>query len=127
MGGVTKLRGRQTNASKIYDPLGTGLASDGEVEARVKLHSALYHHNRNDVTKLLFDDDQNLTDIKTFNNENEDILLAHSAFTFDNGNISEIDKKIYSEDGNTLYIQLKKTFNFDTNGNLTSIDNKLVE
>lgn len=126
MGRVTKLRGAQTRASEKYDPSGQSLASDSEVEARVRLHSTLFHHNRDDVIKLLFDIDQNLTDIKTFNNDAEDLLLAHSAFTFINGEITEIDKKVYAQDGSELYMHLKKTFNFDANGNLTSITNTKI-
>ena len=123
---VTKLRGKQTRANEKYDPSGAGLASDAEVEARVKLHSSLFHHNRDDITKLIFDINNNLTDIKTFNNANEDILLAHSSFTFVNGEISVIDKKVYKSDGLSLYLHLTKTFLFDANGNLTSIDNKKI-
>lgn len=123
---VTKLRGRQTRASEKYDPSGTGLASDAEVEARVKSHSSLYHHNRDEVIKLTFDTNENLTDIKTFNNNTEDILLAHSNFTFSNGNLIEINKKVYKEDGSALYMHLRKTFSFDINGNISSIGNEKI-
>jgi len=123
---ITRLRGRQTRASEKYDPSGTGLASDKEVESRVRQHSSLFHHNRNDVIKLTFDSNRNLTDIKTFNNDNEDVLLAHSSFTFSGDDITEIDKKVYSEDGTTLYMHLKKTFTFDTEGTLVSIENNKI-
>jgi len=123
---VTRLRGKQTRANEKYDPKGAGLASDAEVEARVQQHSSLFHHNRTDVTKLIFDTQGDLTDIKTFNNDDEDILLAHSAFTFSDGNISVIEKKIYSSDGSALYMHLKKTFNFDANGSLQNIQNEKI-
>jgi len=124
--GVTKLRGRQTRASEQYNPSGTGLASDSEVEARVRQHSSLFHHNRNDYTKLYFDTSGNLTDIKTFSDAIETLLLAHTAFTFLNGNLNTIDKKVYNENGIGLYLNTIQTFNFDVNGNLTSIDNKKI-
>ena len=124
---VTKLRGRQTRASEKYDPSGTGLASDSEVEARIRKHSELYHHNRNDVTKLYFDTNENLTDIKTYNDSNENVLLAHSAFEFIDGNLSKIIKKVYENNGAKLYMHLEKIFSFDINGNLESIaNNKIV-
>lgn len=124
---VTKLRGRQTRANDKYDPLGNGLASDAEVESRVRQHSSLFHHNRTDVTKLLFGTDGALTDIKTFNNEEEDILLAHSAFSFDDfGNLISIDKKVYTVDGSELYMNTVKTFTFDDFGNLLSIGNEKI-
>ena len=123
---VTKLRGRQTRASEKYDPSGTGLASDAEVEARVKKHSELYHHNRDDVTRLYFDTSENLTDIKTYTDSNENVLLAHSAFTYSDGNLSKIINKVYEKDGSTLYSHIEKIFSFDANGNLETITNNKV-
>ena len=127
MGGITKLRGIQTRASDSYNPDDVGLASDAEVEARVRKHSKYFHHNRDDVTKLTFDSVGNLTEIKTYNNDNEDKLYAESLFDFDDlGNLTEIEIKIYEEDSDDLYMHLKKTFNFDDYGNLTKIDNEVV-
>jgi len=122
---VTKLRGRQTRASEKYDPSGTGLASDSEVEARVLQHSSLFHHNREDVIKLTFDINGNLTDIKTFNNDAEGILLGHSSFVFTNGDLTRIEKKVYLEDGSGLYMHLTKDFTY-LNGNLDKIINTKI-
>ena len=126
MAGVTKLRGRQTRASEKYDPSGQGLASDSEVEARVRQHSTLFHHNRGDVTKLTFDSEENLTDIKTYIDDDESILLAHSNFTFTEGNLSEINKKVYTVDGSEIYMHLKKSFTFTVNGTLDKIINEKI-
>ena len=124
---VTKLRGRQTRASEKYDPSGTGLASDSEVEARVKLHSALFHHNRNDVIKLVFDTAGNLSEINTFNNAAEDILYGSSIFTFDSrGNLNLITQKVYNQDGLSLYSHIDKIFTFDVDDNLVSIKNSKI-
>jgi len=121
---VTKLKGRQTSANDKYDPSGTGLASDREVELRVQQHSQMFHHNTNDVIKLYFTDGL-LSSIKTFNNDDEDILLGETTFTFESGDLSEIVKKIYNDKGE-LYMHLKKTFIFN-NGELLKITNEKIK
>jgi len=126
VGGVTRLRSHQTRASERYDLEQENLATDQEVETRVRKHSSLFHHNRNDNTELEFDAQGNLSEINVYS-EDGLILLARSTFSFDaGGNLNSINKKVYEMDGSEIYMELQKDFVFDTNGNLSDIQNTKI-
>ena len=88
-------------------------------------HEQLFHHDRNEVIKLIFSNGT-LTDIKTYNNEAGDILLAHSAFIFAGETLSIIEKITYNIDGIDIYQHLKKTFIYDMQDNLERIINEKI-
>jgi len=124
MGRVTKIRASQTRAGEAYTKQDNSLATDREVEERVKKHSTLFHHNRNDNTIFSFDADGNLTSIEIKDPDTND-TLQKTDLSFDtDGNLSIIEKTIY-DSADTVYTKLKKTLDFDADGNLSSISNEL--
>ena len=88
-------------------------------------HKELFHHDRNEVIKLIFVSGV-LTDIKTYNNEAGDILLAHSAFTFIDEVLQKIDKITYNINGIDIFQHLRKTFIYDIQDNLEKIINEKI-
>jgi septation ring formation regulator EzrA len=124
MGGVTKIRARQTRAEEAYDISGGNLATDKEVETRVRKHSALFHHYRDDNTHFHFDVDGNLNKIVISDDSDTD-KYQQSDFTFDSdGNLSSIIKEIWDPEGNQ-YVKMQKDFLF-VDGNLTEIQNRII-
>ena len=102
-----------------------------ELEAFVQIHNnphnheKLFHHDRNEVTKLTFNNGT-LTDIKTYNDDQETILLAHTRFTFLQDTLNVIDKITYTIDGTGIHQHLRKTFIYDANNNLEKINNEKI-
>ena len=122
---LTKLRAHQTRASERYDIEEENLATDKEVEERVRKHSRLFHKFRDDNTYFNFDTEGNLTQILTKDQTNTDILQQVD-FSFDvAGNLSSIVKEVFDENLDR-YLKLQKNFNFDVNGNLESIENIVI-
>jgi len=125
MARLTKLRAPQTRASEKYDTGGENLATDAEVEKRVRKHSALFHHNRDDNSEFNFDADGNLAQITVTDPLGIEVL-QQSDFTFSlDGNLSQIIKEIWDEEGNQ-YVKFQKDFIFDSNGNLETIENRII-
>ena len=121
MGRITKFRAPQTRAAEEYDTSGENLATDKEVETRVRKHSSLFHHFRNDNTSFNFDNEGNLAQILV-KNENDDVLTQVD-FDFVDGDLNKITKEI--KDEGQSYVKYEKTFIFD-DGTLSSIDNKIT-
>jgi len=124
MGRVTKIRARQTRANEKYTADDTSLATDGEVETRVRQHSSLFHHARNEVIKLYFTNGD-LTNITTYDNDAEDNILIDTSFVYANGDLTEIEKVTFNSDGSE-YLHLSKSFEYDVDGNLVKINNNKV-
>lgn len=123
MARVTKIRAPQTRAAEKYDIVEESLATDNEVETRVRKHSSLFHHNRNDNTQFIFDSLGRLSEINIIKPGTIE-LLQKSIFTFDiDNNLSNITKTIY--DGLEIYTTLSKDFIY-LNGNLLEIQNKTL-
>jgi hypothetical protein len=124
LGRITKIRAEQTRADEKYDPSGHSLATDSEVESRIRKHSALFHHGRDDNSKMTFDADGKLTDIRVWD-ETDTLLLQHSEFTYDlSGNLTTLVKTVWEEDG-AEYTKLQKDF-LTVNGILTEIQNRII-
>ena len=125
MARLTKLRARQTRAAEEYSADDFNLATDGEVETRVRKHSALFHHNRNDKTEFTFNAQGDLIRMEILTPNGID-LLQQTDFVYDiNGNMTTVIKEVFDEDLNQ-YVKLQKDFNFDGNGNISSIDNNII-
>jgi len=118
----TRIRGAGTRAADKYDPSSESLATDSEVEQRARKHSEIFHNAREQVTKLIKDDDGILTHIKKYNNADEDILLQNSEFSYSGTLLQTITQYYYDTQGN-LYMQLKKTFEYN-GSELTGIRNE---
>lgn len=125
MARVTKFRSRQTRAADTYSADDENLATDGEVEQKVRKHSTLFHGVRDNNTHFIFDADGNLSQIITQDPANAE-LYKQTDFVFDaNGNLSQIVKEIKDVDGSS-YTKLQKDLLFDINGNLNEIQNRII-
>jgi hypothetical protein len=125
MARLTKLRAHQTRASERYDTEEENLATDQEVEQRVRKHSALFHGFRDDNTHFDFDTSGNLAQIIT-QDPTDTNLYKQSDFTFDtSGNLTQIIKEIWDHEGQS-YVKMQKDFIFDSNGNLIEIQNRII-
>lgn len=125
MARLTKLRSTQTRAAERYDTEEENLATDREVELRVRKHSALFHSYRDDNTHFTFDASGDLTQIIT--QDPTDVSLYKQAdFSFDaSGNLTQIIKEVWDHEGNS-YVKMQKDFSFDASGNLTEIQNRII-
>lgn len=122
MARLTKLRAHQTRASESYDTEEENLATDKEVEQRVRKHSWIFHGNRDDTTEFTFSND-NIQSIETKNGTS---LYKKTDFTFDSdGNIQTLIKEYFDENLQS-YVKMKKDFLFDSDGNIQNIQNTIL-
>jgi hypothetical protein len=126
MGFKTKIRGEQTKAGQSYNPASEhSLATDKEIENRSLKHEKFFHHSRTEFTRYVYTGNMSLSEIKTFLEATEENLLVHTEFTYNNGDLELIDKKVY-EDTGELYEHTQKTLVY-SNGILTEMNtNKIV-
>lgn len=123
MAGVTRIRGLQTTAGASFDSKDeNNLATDREVEERIKKHSYMFHNNGNGKTEFEFDEDNNITSIKIFDNENN--IKQESTFLFESGILTKIVKEIFDEN-QISYSKIQKDFVYN-NGNIQLVTNILV-
>lgn len=120
---ITKTRGSQTRAGEEYNPLSDGLASDREVEDRVKRHSADFHSNRNEFTEYILDEFGVLTDIMSYADDTKTQIYTQTNFVYTEGSLTQINKRIYEPDGITLYAHTQKVLNYvgDTLVDITTV------
>lgn len=109
---ITKTRGTQSRANEQYNPNSDSLATDKEVEDRVKKHSAFFHSSRNQFTEYVLDGSGTLTDIMTYVDDTKTQLHNQSNFTYTLGVLTEINKRVYENDGITLYSHTQKLLNY---------------
>jgi hypothetical protein len=121
MGGVTKLRVQQTRADEKYDPIGDSIASDKEVEARVKKHSSMFHDSREEYKEFVYTS-KLLTELNTYYDVGKTIKAETNDYVYSgNKTLISTERKIYDDDGVTLYSHIIKTFNYDGQGDLIGI------
>lgn len=108
----TKTRGTQSRASEQYNPNSDSLATDKEVEDRVRKHSSFFHSNRNEFTEYVLDVNGVLTDIMTYADDTKMHIHNQTNFIYTLGVLTEINKRVYESDGITLYSHTTKTLNY---------------
>jgi len=127
MARVTKIRDSSIHKSLIYNPKSTHLAVQSQVEDRVLVHNRHLHNDRNSVTRINLDINDIVTNISTYSDITETILYASTDFSFVGGNLTLVDKKIFSDDGLVLIYHKTKELTYDVNGNISSIiDTKVI-
>ena len=125
MARLTKLRARQTRAGDSYTADNSNLATDGEVEARVRKHSAIFHGTRNDDTTFSFDGEGNLSNITVCASGTSDILKSVDFIFDENGNLSSMINEVFDLELNS-YIKKQKDLSYNTNGNIENISNTIL-
>ena len=123
MGRLTKIRSSQTRAKEEYNPSGDNLATDNEVESRVKKNEELFLGNRDENQKMTFDVEGNLTDLRKWD-DTDTILLEHNEYVYTNGDLTSITETVWDDLGEE-YTKMTKTF-LRTNGTVSEIQNRLV-
>jgi len=88
-------------------------------------HDELFHHDRNEVIKLTTVNGV-LTEIKTYNNDTEDVLLVHTQFTFIDEVLQVINKITYNTDGVGVNRHIRKTLVYDIQDNLQKMINEKI-
>jgi len=125
MARLTKLRAKQTRAGDKYAPSEENLATDAEVEARVRKHSQIFHGVRDDNTVFSFDADGILNAIDSYKPGNTE-KLKHSEFSFDSdGSLTGIYIEIYDINLNS-YVKKQKDISYDSDGIITGISNTIL-
>jgi len=122
MARLTKMRARQTRAADNYSASDESLATDGEVERRVRKHSAIFHGIRDDNTEFIFEDGV-LSSIKVYLPDTDDVIKS-SDFTFDNGILTGIYNEVYDLELD-VYVKKQKDLSYDSTGTIESIKNTL--
>ena len=126
MARLTKLRAKQTRAGDNYTADDSNLATDGEVEARVRKHSSIFHGVRDDDTVFSFDDSGNLSNITAYIKDGSDVL-KDTDFSFDaSGNLVTIISEVFDMELNS-YAKKQKDFYYDENNNINKIINIIIE
>ena len=94
-----------------------------------RAHTALFHHDKDEVIEFVFDDEGTLTMINTFNNDLSDdttILYSTIKFSFNNDDLETIEKIIFSLDGEEIMQHLIKTLVYNSSGDLLKIINEKI-
>jgi len=124
MARLTKIRANQTRAADAYTADNNNLATDGEVEQRVRKHSELFHHNRDDKTVFTYDVNGNLSKLEIYADDNIS-LLQETSYTYLNNSILQIVKEVWDADL-LQYLKLQKDFIYNASGNIISIQNTKI-
>ena len=121
---LTKIRSRQTRAADEYSPEGDNLATDTEVENRVRKHSSIFHNIRNFDIKFEFNSNDDISKITYYKQGTTDVL-KEANFTYNSDNdIDTITKEIFDNDLNS-YNKVKIEFTYD-NGDIKNIKNTVL-
>ena len=74
-------------------------------------------------TQLTYDGDDNLTKVEEYLNNT---LRKEEILSYLDGDLTEVNVKIYDTDGETVELEYIDTLNYDKDGNITSIDRTVL-